>query len=622
MALDLQLAVLGLIAGGAFALAAIGLVVIYKGSGVLNFAHGAVGMVGTEVYGHWVLAGNNKWIGVVLGITVSAAIGAGIHLFVTRNLRTAPALAKTVATVGVLVLLQGAALLIWGDQLAQVPELFSSATLAVGEVQIPVSGIWTVGIAAVVGIASWWYFARTTAGLATEASSIDEASAQRLGHRVERLALFNWILGSALAGLAGIAIVGQIGLLQTALTLVVLQAVVAAVVGGFRSISIAIVASIFLGIAGSLTQARLSAGWQQAVPFILLAFVLLIRGQGIPSRGQLVERLPAAPLPPLRLQLAIPAVAVLIGASFIADDYWQGVLIYGCANALVALSLVMTTGYLGQVSLAQWTLAGFGGFTAGTMAQSWGMPMLPAIVIAAIVAFPLGVLVGFPALRVRGLSFAVLTLAAANLIHGVYILEHFPDDLTVPPPDLFGMDLSTRGLLFVSIAFLTFGGFAVWTLRRSSFGKRLIAIRSSERAAQSVGISPTSTKLVAFGLSSSLAALGGGLWVFATGTVTTGTFSILPGITLLAAVFICGVGTVSGGIAAGFFVALGTPLLGQLGAEGDWFAIISGVGLIVNVILYPNGISLMLWERRQKRQRPGEATSVPAVETPKAGSAV
>jgi branched-subunit amino acid ABC-type transport system permease component len=596
---DLQLALLGLIAGGAYALAAVGLVAIYKGSGVLNFAQGAVGMVGTEIYGHWVYDGHEKWLGAAIGVLVSAAIGALIHLLITSRLRRAPALAKTVATIGMLLLLQGLAFIEWGDGQITIPQLFSANSISISSsIQLPISGIWTVGIALVLAIAYWLFFTRTTVGLATEAASASEPSAQRFGHRVQLLALLNWTLGSGAAGLAGIIIVGQIGLSPTTLTLVVLQAMVAAVVGRFRRIAPAFVVAIILGVVQSVLVGKTTPGWSEALPFFIIVVVMLVAGQLVPARGQIVERLPAAPFPRLRPHLIVAGVLVFGVLPAILTTYWEGVMVYACAYSLVTLSLVLVTGYLGQISLAQFALAGFGGFTAGAVASDWGWPMLAAIAFAAALAFPLGIAVGYPALRVRGLSLAVLTLAAGTAIHGLYIEDHWGiSDLVAPPPDLFGVTLGQEGFLYFACALVAIAALGIWFLRRSTFGKQMVAIRASERAAQSIGIQVQWVKLMTFGVASSLAAVGGALFVFQTSNVSAESFDVTTGVTLLASAFILGIGVVSGGIAAGLFAGFGTPLLVQVGVNANWFAVISGVGLILTVIQHPDGVALFWWSR-------------------------
>lgn len=621
---SIQLGVLGLIAGGAYALAAIGLVAIYKGSGVLNFSQGAVGMIGTEVYGHWVSDGNNKWLGVAIGILVSAALGAAIHLGITRWLRQASALAKTIATVGVLLVLQGFALLHWGDSQIPLPELFSEGFVTIGKIVIPIAGIWTIGIAILLGLGYWYFFSQTTTGLATEASSINEPATQRFGHRVELLALMNWTLGSAAAGLAGIVIVAQVGLSAGTLTLIVLQAMVAAVVGRFRLIGPAVAAAFVIGAVQSLLLGKVDPGWDEAVPFFIVVIVLLVGGQLVPTRGQITERLPAAPYPRVRPLLIVGGVLIFGLLPLLLTTYWQTVMIYACAYIMVCLSLVLITGYVGQISLAQWALAGFGGFTAGTVAASWGWSMIPATGFAAVCAFALGVVIGYPALRVRGLSLAVLTLAAGGAIHGLYIKQHWGAvNLQAPPPDLFGSHLSQRGFLYVCAALVALAALAVWLLRRSTFGKRLVAIRASERAAQSVGIPVQLSKLLAFGLASSLAAVGGAIYVFQTSNVKAESFDVITGVTLLASVFIIGIGTVSGGIVAGLFVGFGTPLLSELGISTNWFAIISGLGLIITTIQHPDGVALLLWGRRTRGRREeieSEVGGGPELEPPPAGA--
>lgn len=607
MQLTVQLAVLGLVAGAAYGLAAIGLITIYKGSGVLNFAHGAMAMVGTYVYANRVIDGGNEWVAVALGLLTSAAAGALTYLVVMRPLRQAPVLAKTVASFGVLLVLQAIGELRWEARELRVPPLFSPDFVFWGDYSLSENGLWTILICILLAVVFFAFFAFSTTGKAIEASAIDEKAAQRLGYRVDVLALLAWTLGGAAAGAAGILIAPNIGLTQVNLTLIVVQALVGAMVGGFRRLGPAVVASFAVGAAEAIFIGRITTpGWRESLPFFAIVAVLLLRGQPIPARESVVtQRLPAAPYPRLSW-LVLPAAAAAVVVPLLLDNFWRQIAVLGVANAVIVLSLVLLTGWLGQISLAQWGVAGLGGFLAGVLMTEQGWSTIPALVVVAAVTFPVGVVIGAPAVRVRGINLAVVTLGAAVALQQLIMNNVWGAlGMKLPRPDVFGWDLGMLGQLYFSLAVLAVVASGLWWLRRSRFGKTLVAIRSSERAATAAGIDVRVFKLVTFGLSASIAALGGALWAMGLRSITAVTFGPIPAVNLLAFGFLNGIGVIAGGIAAGIAIGMGPSLLRELAdiAGSTWFALLGGVGVIVSLQRYPDGV----FAPRRRRPRPAAA---------------
>lgn len=603
MQLTIQLAVLGLVAGAAYGLAAVGLITIYKGSGVLNFAHGAMAMVGTYVYANRVIDGGDQWVAVVLGVLTSAVAGALTYLLVMRPLRQAPVLAKTVASFGVLLVLQAVGELRWETRELRVPPLFSTDFLFWGDYSLSENGLWTIVICVALAVAFVAFFSFTTTGRAIEASSIDEKAALRLGYRADVLALLAWTLGGAAAGAAGILIAPNIGLTQTNLTLIVVQSLVGAMVGGFRRLGPALLASFGVGAAESILIGRITTpGWRESLPFFAIVVVLLVRGQPIPPRETVVtQRLPAAPYPRLSWLLVPGVVAAAVGP-LLLDNFWRQLAVLGVGNAIIVLSLVLVTGWLGQISLAQWGIAGLGGFMTGVLTTEQGWQTLPALLAVMVLAFPVGVVIGSPSVRVRGINLAVVTLGAAVALQQLVMNNVWGAlGMKLPRPDLFGKELDLLAQLYFSLVVLALVASGLWWLRRSRFGKSLVAVRSSERAATASGIDVRLVKLTTFGVSASVAALGGAIWALGVRAITPVAFGPLPAVNLLAFGFLNGIGVIAGGIAAGLSIGLGPSFLREVAqvAGSTWFALIGGVGVIVALQRYPDGV--LAPRRRQRR---------------------
>ncbi len=590
-----ELAVAGLLAGAAYALSSLGVVVIYKGSGVLNFAQGAVGMMGTFVYANAVNAGEGIAVGLVLGLGTSALLGLIIYLLVMRPLRRAAPVVRMVASFSVLLLLEGLAELRWGTGSVAVSYLVPQHELRADGVTIGTADLLSIGIAILVTAGLSLAFARTTSGRATEAAASSEEGAMRLGYRVNVLAAGTWVVGSLLAGLAGILIAPQVGITATTLTLIVIGSLAAALVGGFKSLWITLIAAFVIGAAESMftTLFPTQPGWSTAVPFFVIVAVMAVRGQAVPSRVEAVsQRLPLAAYPKFSPVGAVVAVVAFVLLPIVLDPYWQSQAVLGVATALVTLSVVLLTGYLGQISLMQWAAAGVGGFIGGALAATDHWPMIPAILVAAIVAFAIGAVIALPMLRIRGMDVAIVTLGAGIAIQSLLIGQFWGvSGLTVPAPDLFGSPLTSREFLYVAEVILAIVILALWFARRGVVGQKLLAIRGSERAAAACGIRLPPSKVITFGLASAIAAIGGSLFAFGSTTIETAGFDPVTSVEILAFCFINGVGSISGAVMVGFAIALGPIFLQNILHVQDtsWFIIVGGVATIWTLIRHPDG---------------------------------
>ncbi len=589
-----ELLVAGLLAGAAYCISALGIVVIYKGSGVLNFAQGAVGMVATSEYAKARHGGYSLGPSLLFGLGIAGALGLAIYLLVMRPLRYSPPSVRMVASFAVLLILQGFGRLPWGGITAFVPYPIRQHNYHWNGVTLGTNDILSIVVAVVITIGLAVAFRITTAGRATEAAALSEKAAMRLGYRVNVLAAGTWVLGSVLAGVAGILIAPNIGLSITNLTLIVIAALAAALVGGFKSLGVTAVAAFVIGAVESLltTAFIASPGWSQAVPFFVIVLVLALRGSGIPSRVEAItERLPLAPYPKLSWPTILVSAVALAVVPLLLHPLWVLQAQLGVGVALVTLSVVPLTGYLGQISLMQWGVAGAGAFFSGALAAHSGVPMLLALLIAAVIAFVMGAIIALPMLRIRGIDVAIVTLGAGIAIQELLLGTYWGQTgLTVPRPDLFGTTLSQRQFLYVSEVILTLVVSVVWMLRRGSFGQHLLAARASERAAAACGLRSPQLKLWTFGISCAIAAIGGGLYGFGTATLGTQTFDPVTSIQILTFAFIGGVGSIVGAVIVGLSLTLAPLFLNVvLHVQDSWFNIVGGIGVLLILIRRPDG---------------------------------
>ncbi|MBO0732189.1 MAG: ABC transporter permease, partial [Acidimicrobiaceae bacterium] len=551
-------ALLGLGLGAMYSLASQGLVLIYRGSGVLNFAQGAIGMVGAYI--EWEIAVQHGWpfgVALLAGVATSAALGALTHLLIMRQLRRASPLARIVATLGVLVTLQAAVIVKFGSTVKFIPSSLPTTAIHFGSVRVSADRLILLGIAAALTVALWALYRYSRFGLGTAAVSENQRAAASLGWSPDVIATVNWTLGSALAGLAAILITPIVTLQATVLTNLVLAALAAALVASFRSFPIAFLASVVIGVVETeLTRYATQPGLAQSVPFIVIVVLMIVRGQNLPLRDFFLQRLPAIGSGRVRPAQVVAGTAIVAVLVLVMTTSWVAAITISLAAALIMLSLVVVTGYAGQLSLAQFALAGFGAWVAGRLVAGAGLPFVAAAVIGIIATVPLGVAFMLPAARTRGINFAVVTLGLGSTLE---LMLFDNSDYTggisgtqVGNPTLFGWNISAivHPARYGIVALVVFVGccLVVANVRRGRSGRRMIAVRTNERAAAALGVNVRSAKLYGFGLAAALAATGGILLAFTNSTITYTTFTNFTSVTYVAWAMIGGIGFVAGPI--------------------------------------------------------------------------
>ena len=631
---------LGLGAGAVIAGIAMAVVISYRGSGIINLATGAVSMI--AAYSFWAL--KTDYFGVTLGtvpavivtILVSVLLGILNELLVFRPLRTSSPLAKLVASLGILLVLQATVLLWFGSASQPIPSIFTKDIVDVFGRSIPANRFWMAGIVVVIALALAALFRFTRLGLATRAASENEVFGMLVGLSPGQLSLANTVLASALAGAMGIVAAPLAQADSITLVLFVVPALAAALFAGFSSPSIACAAGFAVGIGQSLMQHVSTLKWfptdrgnpmpgvQALLTFILLVVALWLRGARLPSRGELIEkRLPSAPRPerlarPTGL-LAAAAVVLLIVLPF---GHRQALML-SLVGTVVCLSLVVIAGFVGQVSLAQVTLAGVSGFVVSHMIVNAGIGFPWGPLVGSVAAVAVGLVVGASALRVRGVSLAVVTLA------GVVAIEQFGfanrrwgagvSGSPVEQPTLFGLEIgssaSFRGvdgkvpspmLGFVYLTVTIGLCLVVAQLRRSVLGQQMLAVRANERAAAATGINVARVKIIAYGISSFIAGTAGWMYAYNFGSVSAARFGFLIALGFVAFAYIGGITMVSGAVIGGLVATEGlVPHFFEdlLGISGNWTLLVGGLLLIVTLIQNPDGVAGNMYRKRRLKRK-------------------
>jgi ABC-type branched-subunit amino acid transport system ATPase component/branched-subunit amino acid ABC-type transport system permease component len=634
----LRFGLLGLGVGAIYALVAQGIVLIYKGSGVLNFAQGAMGMIGAEIFYTLVDEKDVEWkFALVLGIGVPALIGAATHLGIMRWMRTANALSRLIVTLGLLAGIQAVGLQVWGGETKLASALLPQNIVEpLRDTPIGVDRLWLLVIAVGLTIALAVVYRFTRFGLATSAVAENQTATSSLGISPDVIATVNWSLGGALAGAAAILIAPIIGLSVTTLSLLVIAGLAAALVGGFSSFTLTLVGGLAIGVLESemaggfrdipvLNYFSDDPGWSKSVPFLVIIAMLLIRGRALPLRHEIAEKPPELGDGKLKPKTIIIGTILMIAFIWVTNVSWVDAITTTVVIALVCLSLVVVTGFAGQLSLAQFALAGIGAWVAGRLVDNYSIPFELAILAGIAGAIPVGLVVALPALRTRGINLAVATLGLALILERLILLNPNRtgkfEGTTVGEPTFFGINLGSvvhpeRYATFCVLLFVV-ASIVVANLRRGRAGRRLIAVRTNERAAAALGISVFGAKLYAFGLAAAIAALAGVLSAFRRPIVVFDSFSVFASINAVVYAVIGGIGYVIGPL-LGSELAPGTVgpkifdvLFGWTGIDVDTIFEVAGGFLLITILiqnangLAPQTIKQMKWYARMLRlQRP------------------
>ncbi|GAB2857494.1 ABC transporter permease subunit [Nocardioides pacificus] len=624
----LNFLLLGLGNGAVYAALAMALVVTFRSSGVVNFSTGAISLYVAYTFGFLrqgeflipipglplsVSLGGNQTVAsaIVISMVVAAALGLLLYGLVFRPLRGASPVAKAVASIGVMLVIQGLLASRVGTNPVPVDSILPTDIYDLAGGRVAADRLWFAAIVIGLGLVLGALIRYTRFGLATRAVAETERGALVSGLSPDRIAATNWALSTMVAGLSGILIAPIVPLIPVSYTLFIVPALAAAMVGGFNKLGPAIAAGLAIGMLQSdavYLQTTIdwfpSTGVDKLIPLALILGMLLIRGGGIPQRAAVAQQsLGRAPLPrnlPLAISLGLVVAVTLL---LVTDGGWRTAVVISMILGVLSLSQVVVTGYAGQVSLAQLTLAGAGAFLLSRFSTDLGMPFPVAPLLAAAVVTVLGVIIGLPALRLRGLPVAVVTLALAVSLEAFWFqnidLNGGVEGAPIEAPSLFGIDLGIGagrefprlefGLLCLAV--LTLVAIGVALLRRSRLGASMLAVRANERSAAAAGIDVRRVKIAAFAIGAFIAGLGGALLGYQQQIATASSYTALGGLALFATVYLVGVSSISGGVVAGFagsggliFVALDRWV-----ELNEHFATISGILLVLTVILNPEG---------------------------------
>lgn len=615
----------GAILGGINALVALAIVLVYKANRAINFAAASFGSVAavTAIEFH-VQLGVSYVLSMVSGLVIAAFLGAFLETTILRRFANAPRLIFAVATIGLATVLDGASLIIpvewsgtkapsfavpWNFHFRIYPVLFNS-NFVVAIFVVPVALLLLT-----------WFLRYTSYGVAIRAAADNGDRARLLGLPVNRLSTIVWTITGVLSALAVLLRIPILGFLSFGSVSengpeLLLQTLAAAVLAGYSSMPIAVIASIGIGIASEL------AAWSfhdaTAVDVVLLGIVLLslllqrnkltrASDSGI-STWQNIK--PVRPMPPelahlrpvrisshgIKLSILIVGLTLPMWMSPADTQLMSLILIYG----MVAASLVVLTGFAGQVSLGQVAFMGFGGATMSMLVASHGWDIMFALIAGAALSAVIAVLIGIPALRIPGqMQLGVVTLAFAVASESYFFVQrYFPWFITedsIPRPHLFGRIATDSDAQFYYVALFALAATlaAVRGFRYSTAGRATIAGQDNRLATQSFAINTTRINLVAFAFSGAVGGLAGGLFTIQQLGFNPASFTAENGLEFFTMVVIGGLGSIPGAVLGAIFVYGAQYLL-----PPGWNIIASGAGLLLVLMFIPGGLGEAIFRVR------------------------
>jgi branched-chain amino acid transport system permease protein len=614
----------GLVIGGLTSLVALGVALVYRANRIVNFAQGDLGAVPATLAVLLVMAtGLPYLLGFAVGLAAAVVLGVLVETLVIRRFFNAPRLILTVATIGIAQILAGGGLLL--------PSLFSQSAIGprldapfnwsftVSPIRFDATDVLTLLVVPATFIALALFLRRSSVGIAIRAAAERADRASTLGIPVRRLHTIVWVIATVLAFVAMFLRAGVIGP-QIGTVLgpgILLRTLAAAVIGRMERFPTIAAAALALGV----VEQNIFWHWHQAAYIDPALFVIILVSLLLIGRGRTTARFDAdatstwqaaREVRPIPRELAhFPEVRALrfgLGAALVVFllslPSWLNESRINLAAAIVifgiiGLSLVVLTGWAGQVSLGQMAFVGFGAAVGGAVTSRLGWDLSLALLVAGLAGAAIAVVIGFPALLRGGLTLAVMTLAFALAASSYFLNRQFfrgwLPGIRIDRPALFGgIDISTETRFY----YLTLAGLAIALamvrgVRRSRTGRVLIGIRENERAARAFGIDATRTKLAAFAFSGFLAAFAGALFVHHQTGLGTAPYSPEESLTVFSMVVIGGLGSVPG------------ALLGATYVRGvDWFVpsdyrfLATGAGLLLVLMIAPGGLGAILYDVR------------------------
>jgi ABC-type branched-subunit amino acid transport system permease subunit len=597
----------GLSTGAVYVLAGVGLVILYRASGVLNLAQGALGALGALLAWQIAESGGADWLGWIAGVLVATILAVLYGRFIAPRLASSDPIVRAVATLGFALVVLGFCEFIWGEWPRSLRLPTDNLGFELIGVRITATRAIAFGLAIVVALGMIAFLNFSRLGLSMRALANDREISGLLGVPILRVDTWAWAISGALAGVSGIFLANMVRLQAIPLTYMVVPAVAAAILGRLTSLTAVVVGGLAIGVLeASATPLPGISAFRSATPFIFAVLVLLWyqRGGFTLSRMEqfrtVTAEQPSSAWQEIRIGL-LWAVIIAVAVPYLASSYWLKTFTSVIILALCSLSVALLYAQMGMVSLCQYALFGVGGWVALRLHHAFHIPFELDLLAAGAAASIFGVLFGLPALRMRGLYFALITLMIAGAFQVIINAIGFPDGGAgftgkvysgarsfMPHPGLAPSDVD---YFRYALAVVAIGFVVVALVRRSRAGRAWAQIRRSESGALAIGVNIVAYKVVAFAIAGFLAGVSGALMAASVGQLDGRAFPASDSIMLFALSVIGGAFHWSGPIFAGLLMRAVPALLTNWHVDGNLAIIVFGAGLLHALITAPHGVS-------------------------------
>lgn len=618
--LPIGILVLGVVFGSFYALTAMGLVLIYRANRVVNFAQADIGAVAGVLAIEFNLHGVNYFVSIILGLVIAAFVGALVNVAVIRRFRQAPRLIVAVATIGIAQILSGIALIIpflWPasgtfttpfDVSFRInPAVFSGNHL-VAMIAVPLVMLAVIG-----------FLRFSDYGVVIRAAAENGDRASLLGIPVPRLSTIVWAIAGLLSATAVILRVPILGFtsfvsVSGAGNALLLRTLAAAVIGRMDNLPRTVAAAVAIGIFESAAIWQVPRTTVVDALLVVVILVALFAQRGFFSRAaetgistwkaiKEVRPIPAelARLPEVRWTfnaLRMLLLAFVLSYPLFAGPTSEAAMSLVFVYSMVAVSLLILTGWAGHISLGQFALVGFGAATTSVLYGRHGWDITLAIVAGTIVAALVALIIGLPALRIRGPFLAVTTLAFAVTSSTFFLEDRYLPwfvESSISRPVLWNrlpLEFNWQ-MYYFAFACLLLVIVAARNLRRSHTGRVLIAVRDNEVQAEANTMNTTKLKLTAFVISGAIAGFAGGVYVLTQNGLNTDSFDAAVSIKLFSMVVIGGLGSLPGAVMGAVYVRSAEFFL-----PPAYSLLASGFGILLLLIFLPEGLGGLMYRIR------------------------
>lgn len=622
----IQLTFDGVVIGMLYAVVGLGIVIVFRTTNVLNFSQGAVATA--AAYLAWEVSQRvpnlSYPIALLTAIVFGAVMGIIIGALVTFVLKKAAHLTKSVATLGVFLVIGWAARELFSDLPRSLPRPFDGI-IRIGDIAIGRHSIFVVVMAGIGLLVTFYLLERTRLGLRMRALAQDEQTARGHGVSLAFTSLAAWAIASALGAGSGVLVGSFIQVDHHVMTTILIQSIAALVVGGFGTAGGAVIGGLALGITSSLISGFASPAYKNTFVFAIIILVLVVRPNGlvgkaavsVPESGE-EEDLP--PLPRVRSwRRPIPIAAALILAAIIAvipalpHPFSLRSYSVALAVAIAVISLSFFMGFVGEISLGHGALVTVGAYATGLiLSQMSDFPFVLTLLISAVAAGVVGGLLGLVTLRLSGIYLAIATLALVFVVGEVALqlrdLTGGAAGLVVPTPTVFGTEFSSETQIYY-LAAVVLGMVVLGTaaLIRSPIGQRWVAVRDAPVAAEASGVAVKRYKVAAFALSSAVAGIAGSLLAVVVAFVAPFDYGLFFSIFVILAVILGGSGSLAGAVLGAAFITLMPVALSRSAGLTD---AIFGVTLLILLVVLPGGFRQLAARLTERRAHKGESADI------------